>query len=205
MRNLGKPTTTDRMVSMITKAQALNAIAYLDALSNEAVWYMENNNNINGAIYNQSQRHGSLMVLRQLIEEQFHESDVKVVYEYKLRRSDGLFMDRSNWTKKGKTYKSRSALSSALGQLIGEKIDNHPDKPTYDKFTTVVEENGIITKRYDQEGFNKAYQHWWNVRADKNIRAEYLPQDWTVIAIPVNTNADIQEINVRDWYKGQKP
>jgi hypothetical protein len=192
----------------ISKAQATNAVAYLTALSGEALYYMENDktHTAENVEYNRSRQRGSLMVLRQFIEEQQEEKpEVKIVYEYKLRRADGLFMDKSTWSKKGKTYKSRGALSSALGQIIGEKIDKHPDRPTFEKFTTITHEDGKTIRVYDSDGFQKAYREWWKIREDKNIRAQYLPQDWTVIAIPVNTSAPLQEINVIDWYKGQKP
>lgn len=59
----------------ISKAQATNAVAYLEALSGEALYYMENDktHTAENVEYNRSRQRGSLMVLRQFIEEQQEE------------------------------------------------------------------------------------------------------------------------------------
>ncbi len=129
--------------------------------------------------------------------------DVKVVYEFKLRRADGQYLDKSVWSKKGKTYKSRNNMATAIGYNIQSAFDRlkGPEYKTVyvvDCATGKYKESREMTPEYEE------YHKWRKmVREDKNFRAQYIPEDWTIICIPVNTKADIIEMSAREFYKGK--
>lgn len=134
------------------------------------------------------------------------EPKVKIVYEYKLKRSDGMLLDRSNWSTKGKTYKNKAALMSALGQHISAEIDKDPKQP---KFRYLVRFDNMTKEEIDQyhEDYN---QHrlksiaWREHTEKRNVRASHIPNDWIVIAIAVNTAQAPIETNARIWYNSVK-
>lgn len=131
-----------------------------------------------------------------------HSTDkkVKVVYEYKLKRADGQYLNKSSWDEKGKTYKNKAALMSALGTHISNLISNDPRQPHYPKERDPYGQIPLdVYEAYRER--QKAWREWTE---DRNNRAQYLPEDWIVIAIAVNTAQEPKEIEAQLWYKSLK-
>lgn len=125
---------------------------------------------------------------------------VKVVYEYKLKRADGKYLNKSSWDEKGKTYKNKSALMSALGQYIGDCISHDKREPHYPKER---DQYGQIPLDV-YEAYRERQKAWHEWTKDRNNRAVYIPVDWIVIAIAVNTAQEPKEIEAQLWYKSLK-
>lgn len=92
---------------MITVEQAHNAVSYLEA----AAMHMQYEDEDHKA-YNIGMRQGAEKVLREFINQYNNVADVAILYEYKLQREDGKFLDKDGtFTDKGKTYKNRLGLA----------------------------------------------------------------------------------------------
>lgn len=185
---------------MITKELAHKALEVLDLASTHYV------NNLYGEDYIKV-REGILLAynnLRDFINQapDTPAINVKVMYKYMLRRGDGKYMDASQWNDKGKVYKNRNAMAAGIGNYISNAIERHPDRPRYiynaKTFDTPEE-------REKYQKYNEAYTEWYVQHQKKEVRAEYIPNDWTVIAIPINAPLPKVEINAKEWYKGAKP
>lgn len=48
---------------------------------------------------------------------------ITMQYMYKLRRDDYLYRDASNWTKRGKLYRSRNSMKQAIRYIIDRPGD----------------------------------------------------------------------------------
>ncbi len=133
------------------------------------------------------------------------QQDIKIMYAYKLRRGDGKYLNKWQWDSKGKLYSRRGNLATALGQHISAYIDTDKERPQY-KAIWFTDDRGQIKepRRYTPE--YQAYLDWHNKTTnDKEFRSSFIPEDWTVIAIPLNAKIGPVEINAREWYKGAKP
>ena len=115
------------------------------------------------------------------------DTDVKIVYAFKLRRGDGKYLNRSNWDQKGKLYSKKGNLSAAFSYHIGNAIEKANVAPKYSDYGS-------------SNAYMEAYRAWHKKREDKEFRATFIPADWVVICIPTNTNAPIIEISAREWY-----
>lgn len=180
---------------MITPEQAKNAIAFLEALGTDSLLGLE----YEESTYKRDMLEGSIRTLRTFVDEcstiKFETTDIKIVYAYKLyRSSDGKFMDRSNWTEKGKTYASRKNMIAALGSYIMYTIEQHPERPRY----YIKGTKDINTNYYGD------YRKWEELRQNKEWRASLIPDDWIVRCIPTNTKGDIVELPARKFYIGKK-
>lgn len=146
-------------------------------------------------------RYNAYQTLIKFIESQY--TDVKVVYEYKLQRQDGKYLNKSSWDEKGKTYKNRAAMISALGQYISEQMKRSPTKP---RFAYTYDHEKVVDPVYQAEyaEYRKAYHEWYEEHTkNKEVRARYIPLDWVVSCIPVNTKADIQYKSAKLFYMGK--
>jgi hypothetical protein len=182
---------------MISIEQARNALSYLDAAAQNMQYEDETHK-----AYNVNMRKGAVATLKQFIAENTTPQDIQIVYEFKLRdKSTGLYMDRSNWTKKGKTYSKRNNLAVALGTYIGEQIDKDSSRPRFDYYRKCLSAEEYSEKH---EAYRQAYNAWYERKVnDKEWRASFLPDDWIVVCIPVNTTAQIIEMSAKDFYKGK--
>jgi hypothetical protein len=161
-----------------------------EALSNISIFFIEANLN-----WIPENVHEAIDTLRGFIKQSVSKSNVKVVYEYKLKRADGKYLNKSSWDQKGKTYKNKAALMTALGTYISEAINNDNSRPKYDYPN--------IPKLGDTEAYEKyrtASAAWRDYHEDRNIRAQYIPEDWIVVAIAVNTAKEPIETSARVWY-----
>ena len=113
--------------------------------------------------------------------------DVKIVYAFKLRRGDGKYLNRSNWDEKGKLYSKKGNLSAAFAYHIGNAIEKANVAPKYRDYGS-------------SDAYMEAYREWHKKRESKEFRATFIPADWVVICIPINTNAPIIEMSAKEWY-----
>lgn len=128
-------------------------------------------------------------------------SDIKVQYEYKLRNNatmNYLAAGLKDEGKKGKTWTEQRFLNSALTHWINDVcIWNMQPHPGYTKEIRNGQSVYVNTPEYEE---------WQTVRykarIDDNYRAAFIPETWTVIAIPINTKSEIKEINAREFYLG---
>jgi hypothetical protein len=183
---------------MISKEQASNAIQYLEAAAMNMLFEDEAHKQ-----YNDNMRKGAVAILRDYIAQHEAESHVKIVYEYKLRRGDGKLLNKSSWDEKGKTYKNKGALKSALGQFISAFIESDKNKPTF-KYVThweSLEPEQLLKYKADYDRYNAASIAWREHTQSKEVRATYIPEDWIVIAIAVNTAQQPKEMSAREWYR----
>lgn len=172
---------------MITKDQAKNALQYLEAAAQHMQFEDEDHKT-----YNDGMRKGAVAVLKQFISENTASDDVKIVYTYKLRNGAGLYRDRSNWSKKGKTYQKRNnmmiGITYAIEGKIGAAFDKlSPDYRSFESYDAYLTERARLRKETID---NKAWC------------SQFIPDDWVVVAIPINVKADPIEINAREFYKG---
>jgi hypothetical protein len=176
---------------MITLDQALRALNYLKKEDNRAN---------NEGLYQLA-----IKTVEEYITQKDAPNDIKVVYEFKLRRADGLYMNRSEWSKKGKTYTKRNNLAVALGSYISTAVEYAPDKPKSPNFRDRM--SGKVSEQEYQEQYAAYMELWrpWNEKAhnDNEYRAQFLPEDWIVICIPVNVKSDIIEMTAREFYTGK--
>lgn len=115
-------------------------------------------------------------------------SDVKIVYAFKLRRGDGKYMNRSSWDEKGKLYAKKGNLSAAIAQHISTAIEKANVAPKYADYG-------------NSNDYMAAYRAWHKLREDQEFRSRFIPADWVVICIPINTSAPIIEMEAKEWYR----
>ena len=178
---------------MITPEQAQNALEYLTALSGEGLDYilMYSKDTYN---YNYGMRIGAIKTLKEFIAQHKSESEIKIVYAFKLRREDGLYMDRSLWSKKGKVYQRRNFMNAA--------ITNHIETPIQKAYSKTIP----VRKDFESDkDWNTAYrENWNNTRDNKEWKSQFIPENWIVECIPMNTKADIISMSARDFYMGKE-
>lgn len=173
---------------MISTDQAANALAYLEALAAEGLMSLLKKVDAETARYNIDMQKSAIYTLRAYL----NNEDVKIVYEYKLQRTtDQKYMNTSIWDNKGKTYKSRGAMASAISYHIQAALDKIP-------YVTLADANG------DYERYKAMYAEGMKARRNKTFRATFIPEEWTVISIPVNTRAAYIYTSAKDWYLNKK-
>lgn len=140
--------------------------------------------------------------LREFIQEQ---SAIKPLYEYKLRNNTNgkyLAAGLKSESKKGKTWEEKRYLTSAITTWINDVYIWIMLQP---KTMQVVEvnEKGIRYYRYTPAaiGWHKIRE---TARTDKEYRAQFIPDEWIVVCIPINVKGEIKEINAREFYLGKE-
>jgi len=168
-----------------TADEVIEAVKVLDALASRATSRMYGSE-YDDMLRKQTEAYNLLMKHIRSLD---RTSDVKIVYEYKLRRKDGKYLNKSSWDEKGKTYKNKGAMNSAIGYIIESQINRIP-------FPTLADANGDVTR------YRAMYRESQIARQSKVFRATFIPEDWIVIAIAVNTAQEPKEIPANEFYKG---
>lgn len=179
---------------MITKDQAVNALKYLEAAAMHMQYESEEHKT-----YNINMRSGAVDTLAEFIKQ--YSNTVAVVYEYKLQRQDCKYLNKTSWDEKGKTYKNRAALMAALGQYISIQMEHSPSKP---RFIYDMKRTDDADYQASYAEHRKAYNEWYKEHtSNREVRARYIPLDWVVSYIPVNTKANIEYKSAKLFYLGE--
>jgi hypothetical protein len=170
----------------------INLLNDIELLYTGALNYIVENNIVDLQVTEAKNR------LRAYIQEQ---SDIKPLYEYKLKNNtNGKYLAAGLKAegKKGKTWEEKRYLTSAITTWINDVYIWYTLQPKTMQ-TIKVNEDGIRSYPYTDAaiGWHKIRN---TARDDKEYRAQFIPDSWVVVAIPMNTKGDIKEYNAREFY-----